>query len=1659
MSDKTGPSWKHSGGQAARPATSRKAWQPGKPQASRTPTDPRKKYRRRWVLASVSLGLLVGLIVIVILLIKPPKTPTFIVVAPDAPDSTVVPINAGSSRTVQGMKEFADKEKLGEQFHQYADPGDAARKWFESIDKKSGPLVLHFACPGATDKTGPFLWLVPADASVAEVGHRLKLTDILDHLRNDVRPERPKLLILDAATEPVSWARGQLHNDFARQLRGLDRTIKDIRNLVVICSADEDQRSWISEEWRQPVFGHYLQQGLQGAAAEANAQLNAWDLFQYVASKVSQWAQSNRYAKQTPFLLPLPDTADPSNDGPTRARELVLAALGPDAYVAPDAEKAPGYSFSIPQALQQEWARRDRLEKMSPAPETKAPQLWRQYLDLLLRAEMIARVTGDVPEKVQSKLRDLATKLADPVWSTPLPCVSFSLPAGPALGFTRKEVLKKQLQDLWDEDKKPDAKKPEDKWNSLAGSDPDRMRPAFGDAVIRHLLNDQLPDKPALDRAETLLGIAEDGRNRPVETHLLRILQRFLGPGRDPTLVRLALQVQVAAERAAWFTGPESQYPYAEQVALWFGKDLAEADKNRRDGTDLVFAGDPQSGATATGLLSTAGNQYKALAEKAAALGAAYRTRDLVLTRLPYYARWAAGLRVKDQATDRLLEQVEQTADKAHALADLLEKRDPQRLGVVNGLVKDLVVVKDLVGTEKPVEPILQLESDFLASLPKLSDRALPANWHALDSALNVPFIPSGKRGELLDKLRLVSQGLHKLSNPQVNTQLVEPVSARELAERHGRMALAILGAERLREFQGGEQPLALAAIQERLRVDVGEWWKLLADAGDRIGTSFSALPPAAARSSDTAAGAEGEKAAFEVTRAARLARLIDGATVLAKVNPAHLERRYWMHKLLMAQATRSAQDGWADLGEGSDRPYCMRVAGAYLDSARDVLLDGEKDISATERLRRIKPVEEDRARLRYATFELTGGDRIYLTDREKEPLRYGVEPKDGPLGYPVVRVAGITPPVQLSEFPRNEFRAVNDFAVPQTEPAARALDLAVAKDADAATGRVDLQLLYRGRLVKRPVEVVQADITNHWIYRQTDAKASMAIKGEGALRSGAVAVLFDMSDSMTDEDDQKESRQSRAAKGLKSMLAGLPKGTWVSVSTFAGANQTVETFQPPIQWNQPDVQAELIYKKLSAPQDKYGAWTPLAHSIVAALDSDGIYPSKDFEGYRSLIVITDGCDTKIDAIKHPATPSPGQVVLDRLNQAGKRDVTVHLVLFGGDSTDTDRAYVQFGAIADPASYKNKERTPAQIWPSKAEYEKKVKLVRADQLAARLSEAMLPHTTVISYDERFERRLPTSIGNETTIRWLDPTVKPSIYNLTALGGTQSVELGAGQRLLLDLEADRKGPKFTLPPFAVAYGLTGAPRETSTDRTVHLTVLRNSLTQPSNSYDLELAAALEKPITERTTLLRRELPLFAWFEVTPADADKGKAPVSLRMEFLHRQLAPMWSVKARRWVPRAGQTEVALAAARAQVNAYWLDDEPPRNLVDFAKVSQKEKLSVDGINVTIDRDITLSKDRELTVRLTHEPNKPVLVRVSINGASRRWNLNEEHKFFDTANKYTAVFGPIQETDLPHLTFEFFSLATIRERAKKVSMELKQAPDLKSHSPIPGPILRD
>src|SRR5205085_2469149 len=115
-----------------------------------------------------------------------------------------------------------------------------------------------------------------------------------------------KVLILDPTQVPVNWRAGMLHNDFVRALLKLEPEIQQVPNLVVICSTDVDERSWVSEEWQQSIFGHYLAAGLRGAAVQnkGNNRLTVGDLFGYVHDRVEKWSQTNRNRKQTPMILP-----------------------------------------------------------------------------------------------------------------------------------------------------------------------------------------------------------------------------------------------------------------------------------------------------------------------------------------------------------------------------------------------------------------------------------------------------------------------------------------------------------------------------------------------------------------------------------------------------------------------------------------------------------------------------------------------------------------------------------------------------------------------------------------------------------------------------------------------------------------------------------------------------------------------------------------------------------------------------------------------------------------------------------------------------------------------------------------------------------------------------------------------------------------------------------------------------------------------------------------------------------------------------------------------------------------------------------------------------------------------------------------------------------
>ncbi|HVK13718.1 MAG TPA: hypothetical protein VM597_33550, partial [Gemmataceae bacterium] len=1033
----TGPSWKHSGGTGGqpsnRPAASRKSWQPGQTTVARKAGSPSGGYRMRVAAAGVSLTLLIGLIIFLIWMISPTPTPSLVLVAPAADDSSLAPPNAAS-----GAGEFATAFADDKSEPKTAAPPDPKAKvadWFKDIDTKTKlPVVLYFAAPGAADKDGPFLWFVPADALVPGPEHKLRVTDILTHVEQNLDNRPPVLLIFDAATEPAAWARGQLHNDFARQLRDLDKRIAAIENLVVVCSADTDQRSWVAEEWRQTAFTHFLKEALRGVGFDRNARVTAQAVFDKAKKNTFEWAQRNRDAAQEPFLLP---TADPD-----RAAQMVVTTLKGEEVKPTPPPTGGGY----PDALKAAWREQARRAAKSPPPEATAPHLWREYLDLLLKADRAARATqGDLPAAVTARLAALQTDLGVPPWANPPSCLPYALPAATALWEPRPTITVEQFQPVL---AAPNTAARLAAWTDLAGrvGDGDRMRPeirlAGADALLQYLLSPQTRlDQETLEKAADVLRLIDGAAARPVETHLVHMFQKNL-KDRNPDLVRQAIRVQIEAEKAAWFSG-DAKYPHAEQVARWFGDALSRADERRRELTDLVFAGSTDA-VPATGLsenqpvallaaLEANRKEYEDLGTQAAALAGAYRLRDTVLSRLPYYARWAAARRIPKEAAEPVLKQIEDLADKAHNLADVLEKPTP-------GETEAVLALAGRLRTGDSNQPGFErLEADFKGICEALSEKAAPGNWHALDAALEVPFIPPDTREAMIVKIRSISRNLE--SGGSATGAASTTVVPLDMAQRQGRMAVAVLGRRGFGARLGGKPKDDVASLIRD--PDKAVWQKSLNEAGAEIGAAFADLPKEALAKVKDGAQRKPDTMAEDVRNGASLTRLIDGATRMPpkSINPVAEERRYWTHLLLIGQARRTAADGWADIKAGTG--YSAQAAREYLNSA-DVILFSGSPVPESER----QPWKKHfPSALPQPMFTFDVRPRFSVTNQADERLAYTVTPTGGATGFPLLKIHSITAPVtaeKLSPGPLDTYLPIGRFAGPQMNPQPGAVTVGV---------------------------------------------------------------------------------------------------------------------------------------------------------------------------------------------------------------------------------------------------------------------------------------------------------------------------------------------------------------------------------------------------------------------------------------------------------------------------------------------------------------------------------------------------------------------------------------------------------------------------------------
>src|SRR5262249_15927043 len=144
---------------------------------------------------------------------------------------------------------------------------------------------------------------------------------------------------------------------------------------------------------------------------------------------------------------------------------------------------------------------------------------------------------------------------------------------------------------------------------------------------------------------------------------------------------------------------------------------------------------------------------YAKARKDAKVVAGALGQRDRVLARLPYYARWAANYRGKRSPAEveKLLTGIEAAARAAHRIAELTADVPPApapRLAEIAAAGAE---------AEREFDGVLKT---FAAELLDLSNVEQPSNWHALENALSVPFIPARDRVKLFGYVRNVSYRL-----------------------------------------------------------------------------------------------------------------------------------------------------------------------------------------------------------------------------------------------------------------------------------------------------------------------------------------------------------------------------------------------------------------------------------------------------------------------------------------------------------------------------------------------------------------------------------------------------------------------------------------------------------------------------------------------------------------------------------------------------------------------------------------------------------------------------------------------------------------------------------------------------------------------------------
>lgn len=1598
----------------------------------------RKWSRRAWRLGfgAALLALLTGGFVWLSALFAPPRGVEFVLVGSGYEQNLSVPHNVygwnsladlatavetGARRSLWGRHFWHTRPEpqrlLTETDLTALAPQSTSRNW-----------VLFISAHGLSDAKGAYL-LAENDLAPDRPAPRISLTDLLSHVKS-LPAEQHKVVVLDVVLEGCDIARGMLTNEFAAELQKLDAEVASIPNLVIVCSSRVDELSWSCPMWGRTTFAHFWIEGLRGAASDGNrsGRIDLAELMEFVSGQTNHWVSQYYRASQNPWMLPS------GKAGLHRAKLMDLAWT--DGSYEPSVPSLTPPA-SIPTELRQAWQMARTLSQGATPPYVYEPQTWRHYLATLARYEQLV-LSGDIhsAERVGMQLQSLALRCQhDPTQllsslDTQRSSSAFAAPVSPKLRSRAQDVLQKLSglpMDQWS-----------DTWKQQFAAAGDDGKPLRAE-VLQLLVEQAIADPPQrLAPVRHLAGIVCD----PLQPlcpalHLIVMMERDL-PDDARTLeaaplIAHAIRVRQLAEQAT--TGDTIGFTQSSpRVRPWVAERIAKADALRQEAEDLLFAGAARH-AQAEQLLTQAEAVYREAILDGGIVLQAYRMRDQASAVLPDISV-AVLMASQDSAHDAALRpvaaQLERAWNELHLLADCLESpgQTPLHAMAADASANSLESSAARVASEmRKLEAALTDVWEARGKTPAAGERlclnpipSLPAldvdtREQAWERSLQYV---RRRREDLTQLLTLAATGYTYAPVKPVETKAVVE-GVQDLGTARGALALAMLGQKKYAALsKPGDDTWAESTHRLQVfRVDA-DWRAALTALANQVAIRWQRMPE---RIREDTEGTDAEKR----TNAACIQADDLGRNLLPQFYTSLNDdasddlRRRRLSGYLAWQAERSWRDHWYS-ARADETPYYVARARALLSDAERVsplhnaFADLAKRIAANDDWDLQVPMKL--VATREEALRLSG----MLLPMHQETLG----------GFVSLRVA-MGQGLKADGAPLEAAAWSPSRSVVEVPIVASVADVGQFGSQTVVSSGIDVAAFYRGRRIDRHIAVELHSTPDYAVIEplapptgMVAVEVSPELTQQFGRGQGAVSVVLDCSGSMGPKVGQPfdaSTRYAQASAALSTVLAGLPRGTQLSVWTFGqavgakktvpDAEKTIHNIRPLSPWDPTDTATlQSLVKSFSYPNVEPWNESSVVHAMLSAKDE-----LAKASGFKTMIVITDGIDNRFVNDK-VANPQALDVATGLTEAFRGSNIAINVVGFQIASHEEQAARDQFVAIEalDP---------PGRFFS----------VDESSELIAALNAAL--DRRLRYWLEDFDHR--TVVG-ESTDGWqpsLSTTALPrdrigvplGDYLLRVAAGRpieRPIEVASGDLIIAQIMPMQQGVSLER---ALVLNRLYPQAFSQRNAAWNAGVLQAAL----NSDSAIVTVALERNYDPTEVELAHVVPRDIWWElrlngIEPKDA-------ALRATRTYQAGLPAWQLTCS---PAPGIT--LPTATSGTLTGWWLDDAANTSAVqlvagrDFQRVEDLigREMNVEGDRLVV-RDArweATSDGQQLVLVIDGSPHELVWARVRGIGA-----IAAEHRHYESLERYVGIFPwPAQASQDAAYRIEFGSVGQLKRAAE-------------------------